>query len=169
MVRECGLEWGHSMSIVQQAQKMTGKNYRFWFGWLPSYQIFASCICIRVNRRFAVYVNRWPNQFLYSAKYIYIFAALDSKKTDLSKLKIKESCAKVIVETEWEVKEDNFLLTECQWALAAISIMDFLLVETVTFRSCKLLFLDISFMAVECMYTYIRTVRQALISFTVQI
>lgn len=61
------------------------------------------------------------------------FVALDSKKSELDKLRRKESSsAKIIAETEWDVEEYKYLLVECQWALAAISDLNTLLVGTGT-------------------------------------
>ena len=67
------------------------------------------------------------------------FAALDSKTSELDKLRRKESSStKVIGEAEWDVEEYKYLLTECQWALAAIKELDTLhLVGTGT--SCQTL------------------------------
>ena len=56
------------------------------------------------------------------------FAALDSKKIELDKLRRNESSStkatKVIGEADLDVEEYKYLLTECQWALAAIKELD---------------------------------------------
>ena len=66
-----------------------------------------------------------------------VFAVLDSKTSELAKLRRKESSStNVIGEAQWDAEEYKYLLTECQWALAAVKELDTLnLVGTGT--SCQ--------------------------------
>ena len=51
------------------------------------------------------------------------FEALESKTSELDKLKVSQP-TKVVTELEWDVREYQFLLNECQWAVETVAEVD---------------------------------------------